>query len=369
VVPPFETVGVILVNLLWGLNVKKKLDFFDAQNEYLGMIKQMGEWVLAHLGDLRGKKVLVVGDVGLDIYIMGDVKRLSPEAPVPVLDVSKEDTRLGLAANVAHNIQTLGGQCHLISVVGDDMGATDLQKLLKEHHITSFDMVVDRERPTTRKMRLLTGQHHIARVDFEKQHLLSEKVKKAVFDKIAAALPSTDIVILQDYSKGMLDWELAQQLIQKANHLGKKVLVDPYRTTSLTHYKGAYLMTPNKDESIALARQVDYNLPDDLASIDKVGEILMDSVQSHQMVVTLGSAGMKLFENRQIHQMPTFAQNVFDVTGAGDTVIASIALALAAGWPLERACYLANFAAGVVVGKVGCVPCEISDLRSFIERH
>jgi rfaE bifunctional protein kinase chain/domain len=333
------------------------------------MIKQMGEWVLAHLGDLKGKRVLVVGDVGLDIYILGEVKRLSPEAPVPVLDVSKEDVRLGLAANVAHNIQTLGGQCHLISVVGDDVGATDLQGLLKEHNIRSFDLIVDKDRPTTRKMRLLTGQHHIARVDFEKQHLLSEKIKTQTIEKIAQALPQADIVILQDYSKGMIDWELAQQLIQKAQHLGKKVLVDPYRTTSLSHYKGAYLMTPNKDESVALARQQDYNLPDDLESIDRVGQILMKTIDSKQMVVTLGSAGMKLFENGQIHQMPTFAQNVFDVTGAGDTVIASIALALAAGWPLDKACYLANFAAGVVVGKVGCVPCEIKDLRAFIDRH
>lgn len=333
------------------------------------MIKQMGEWVLSHLGDLKGKKVLVVGDVGLDIYIMGEVKRLSPEAPVPVLDVSKEDVRLGLAANVAHNIQTLGGQCHLISVVGDDVGATDLQALLKKHSITSFDMVVDKDRPTTRKMRLLTGQHHIARVDFEKQHLLSEKVKTVVIEKIVKAIAQADIVILQDYSKGMIDWELAQQLIQKCNHSGKKVLVDPYRTTSLSHYKGAYLMTPNKDESVALARQVDYNLEDNLDSIDRVGELLMKTIDSKQMVVTLGSAGMKMFENGQINQMPTFAQNVFDVTGAGDTVIASIALALAAGWPLEKACYLANFAAGVVVGKVGCVPCEISDLRGFIQKH
>ncbi len=359
----------ILVNLPEGLNVKNRLDFFDAENEYQAMIKQMGEWVLSHLSDLNGKKVLVVGDVGLDIYIMGDVKRLSPEAPVPVLDVSQEDVRLGLAANVAHNIQTLGGQSHLVSVVGDDIGAQDLQKLLKEHNITSYDLVADKDRPTTRKMRLLTGQHHIARVDFEKQHLLSEKIKTIVIERIVKAIAQSDIVILQDYSKGMIDWELSQQLIQKSHQMGKKVLVDPYRTTSLTHYKGAYLMTPNRDESIALARQMDYNIADKLESTDRVGQLLMEGIQSEQMVVTLGSAGMKLFEKGQVHHMPTFAQNVFDVTGAGDTVIAAMALALAAGWSLEKACYLANFAAGVVVGKVGCVPCEIKDLQAFIQKH
>lgn len=329
----------------------------------------MGAWVCDHLSELKGKKILVVGDVGLDVYILGEVKRLSPEAPVPILDVQKEDTRLGLAANVAFNIQTLGGQCHLISVVGEDLAADDLKKLLQKNQIGSFDLISDRDRPTTRKMRLLAGQHHLARVDFEKQHLLSEKIKTETMTKIAQAIPQADVVILQDYSKGMFDWELAQQLIQKCKALGKKVLVDPYKSTSIAHYKGAYLMTPNKDESLALARQVDFRIEDTLESVDVIGKTLMDAIGSEQMVVTLGSQGMKLFEKGRTQQLPTFAQNVFDVTGAGDTVISAMALALAAGWDLEKAGYLANFAAGVVVGKVGCVPCEIKDLVEFIQKH
>ncbi len=332
-------------------------------------IKHTAQWVCEHLGDLKNKKVLVVGDIGLDIYLMGDVKRLSPEAPVPILDVQKEDARLGLAANVAHNIQTLGGQCHLISVVGEDLAAKDLQDLLKKHSLSSFDLIADAGRPTTRKMRLLTGQHHLARVDFEKQHALSEKIKNLVLERIQKVLPTVDIVILQDYAKGMLDWELAQQLIKKSNELGKKVLVDPYRSTSLTHYKEAYLMTPNKEESWALARQMEPQIPDTLEAVDAVGKALMKGIHSEQMVVTLGSQGMKLFEKGSVQALPTFAQTVFDVTGAGDTVIAAMALALAAGWSLEKACYLANFAAGVVVGKVGCVPCEISELVAFIQKH
>lgn len=333
------------------------------------MIKKMGAWVCDHLADLKNKKVLVVGDVGLDVYILGEVKRLSPEAPVPILDVQQEDVRLGLAANVAFNIQTLGGQCHLISVVGEDLAASDLQKLLQKNQIESFDLIKDSERPTTRKMRLLAGQHHLARVDFEKQNLLSQKVKQNTLDKIFRAIPNADIVILQDYSKGMIDSELAQQLIQKCNSLGKKVLVDPYKSTPLEHYKGAYLMTPNKDESLALARQLNFQITDTAEAVDQIGQTLMGAIGSEQMVVTLGSQGMKLFEKGKTQQLPTFAQNVFDVTGAGDTVIAAMALALAAGWDLEKAGYLANFAAGVVVGKVGCVPCEIKDLVDFIQRH
>ncbi len=332
-------------------------------------IKKPAAWVTDHLADLKNKKVLVVGDVGLDVYILGEVKRLSPEAPVPILDVHKEDIRLGLAANVAQNIQTLGGHCHLISVVGQDQAADDLQNLLIKQGVMSSDLIDDSERPTTRKMRLLTGQHHLARVDFEKQTVLSEKVKAATIQKILKAIPNADIVILQDYSKGMIDVELAQKLIQKCNELGKKVLVDPYRSTPLATYKGAYLMTPNKDESLALARQIQFNITDASESVDVIGKTLMDAIGSQQMVVTLGAQGIKLFEEGQSQQLPTFAQNVFDVTGAGDTVIAAMALALAAGWDLEKAGYLANFAAGVVVGKVGCVPCEISELIAFIQRH
>lgn len=329
----------------------------------------MGAWVCDHLSELKDKKILVVGDVGLDVYILGEVKRLSPEAPVPILDVQNEDTRLGLAANVAYNIQTLGGQCHLITVVGEDLAADDLKKLLEKNKISSFDLVCDRDRPTTRKMRLLAGQHHLARVDFEKQHMLSEKIKTETIAKILQAIPQADVVILQDYSKGMIDWELAQQLIQKCNKLGKKVLVDPYKSTSLANYKGAYLMTPNKDESLALARQMNIQIADDLRSVDQIGRTLMEAIGSEQMVVTLGSQGMQLFEKGKTQKLPTFAQNVFDVTGAGDTVISAMALALAAGWDLEKAGYLANFAAGVVVGKVGCVPCEIKDLVDFIQKH
>jgi D-glycero-beta-D-manno-heptose-7-phosphate kinase len=331
--------------------------------------KETAAWVSEHLSDLQNKKVLVVGDVGLDVYLMGEVKRLSPEAPVPILDVHNEDTRLGLAANVAQNIQTLGGECHLISVVGNDQAAQDLRGLLKKQGVVSVDLIADSDRPTTRKMRLLTGQHHLARVDFEKQHLLSEKIRNETLLKISQAIPNADIVILQDYSKGMIDAELAQQLIKKCNSLGKKVLVDPYRSTPLATYKGAYLMTPNKDESLALARQLKFNITDSAESVDLIGKTLMEAIGSEQMVVTLGAQGMKLFEKGQSQQLPTFAQNVFDVTGAGDTVIAAMALALAAGWNLEKAGYLANFAAGVVVGKVGCVSCEISELVAFIERH
>ncbi|MCB9072058.1 MAG: D-glycero-beta-D-manno-heptose-7-phosphate kinase [Bdellovibrionaceae bacterium] len=333
------------------------------------MIIENAKWVLEHISELAGKKVLVVGDIGIDMYLMGEVKRLSPEAPVPVLDVASESQRLGLAANVAQNIHSLGGMCHLVSVVGADTAAGDMKALLKNHHVGSYDLVVDGERPTTRKMRLLSGQHHIARVDFEKSQPVGEKVKAELIHKAVQAIPNYDIMILQDYSKGVMDVELAQQLIQKCREHNKKVLVDPYKTTPLNYYKGAFLMTPNRDEAFSLARQLEVTLTDNNENVDKVGKLLKSAINSENMVVTLGSQGMKLFEGNTTKHLPTFAQNVFDVTGAGDTVISAMGLALAAGWSLEKACYLANFAAGVVVGKIGCVPCDLAELRAFISKH
>ncbi|MCC6137636.1 MAG: D-glycero-beta-D-manno-heptose-7-phosphate kinase [Bdellovibrionaceae bacterium] len=333
------------------------------------MIIQNANWVLEHINDLAGKRVLVVGDIGIDIYLMGDVKRLSPEAPVPILDVLSESQRLGLAANVAQNIHSLGGKCHLISVVGADAAAEELKHLLKTHWIESYDLVVDADRPTTRKMRLLSGQHHIARVDFEKSIPVREKVKTELIYKAVQAIDSHDIVILQDYAKGAIDWEVAQKIIQTCKAAGKKVLVDPYKTASIANYKGAYLMTPNRDEAFSLARQLEVTIADSIENVDRVGTLLRQAIASEQMIVTLGSQGMKLFEANTTRHLPTFAQSVFDVTGAGDTVIAAISLALSAGWPLEKACYLANFAAGVVVGKIGCVPCDLIELKEFISKH
>lgn len=331
------------------------------------MMKTHGQWILENLSQLRTQKIMVVGDVGLDVYLMGEVKRISPEAPVPVLDVRSEDTRLGLSANVANNVQTLGGQCVLVSVVGEDQGAKDLLRLLKENKIATEGIVADSQRPTTRKMRLLAGQHHLARVDFEKQTPLSAEVKKQVLQRVESSISAVSCVILQDYAKGLLDREICQAVIQLAHRNGKKVLVDPYKTSPLENYKGAYLMTPNRDESLSLARQKNVTISDQSSEdIDTIGKTLMSAIDSQQMVVTLGSAGMRLFSRGKTQNLPTFAQNVFDVTGAGDTVISAISLALSAGWTLEQAGYLANFAAGVVVGKVGCVPCAVDDLKAFL---
>lgn len=310
----------------------------------------------------RGKKILILGDVGLDEYYHGEVHRLSPEGPVPILEVQREEARLGLSANVALNISALGGEPLLISVVGKDQAAARIQGLLTEGGCSPEHLLGDSSRPTTRKTRVMTGHHHLVRIDHEQKQFLSEAIKGKLFSKVEAALPQCDGVILQDYGKGIISEDVAQGLIERARAHGKKVLVDPYRSTPLSHYRGADLMTPNRDESLALAGWVREGLHQSAGYIDEVGQQIMQVLGSTRLVITMGPEGMRLFEDAEITQIPTAARNVFDVTGAGDTVISTIALSWCSGFPLKQSCLWANAAAGVVVAKIGCGTCTPDEL-------
>lgn len=326
-------------------------------------------YVLENAHQLKGHKVLIVGDIGLDEYIWGHAKRISPEAPVPVVEVEKEEMRLGLAANVAQNVSSLGGVPHLISVVGQDSASDQLRSLLKAAGVSPDSLVVDKQRPTTRKARVMVQNHHIVRVDYEHRQFVSASVEAEVIARAKALMPSVSAVILQDYAKGVVSESLAQAIIKLAKDHGKKVLADPNRTTPIKYYRGVDIMTPNFDESVALTGEaVDDHRPDS-ELVSRIGQKLMDAVQSKTMVITRGKEGMRLFENGGVHDLPTYARAVSDVTGAGDTVIAALALAWGSGFTLERACALSNFAAGVVVGKVGCVPCTTEELMNYIREH
>lgn len=327
--------------------------------------------LLGHLSQLKGR-VLVIGDVGLDEYVIGDVRRISPEAPVPVVEVQNEMTRLGLAANVAQNVVSLGGQAEILSIIGEDRAGTTLCGLIDDSKLSSGNMIVDSTRPTIRKLRVMTENHHIVRVDYEKKNPIGADLTAQLLKKVDHILPNVDAVIIEDYAKGCLHEESLQAIITKAHQAGKKVLVDPYRSTPLRYYRGADVVTPNRDEAVQLSglnaeefvqgRKSDEFLLEVGSSLQKHGEI-------PHVVITRGSEGMSLFENGIVTHMPTYARKVFDVTGAGDTVIAAMALGLASGLSLVDSCVLANFAAGVVVGKVGSVPCELAELKEYIETH
>ncbi|MBC7421423.1 MAG: D-glycero-beta-D-manno-heptose-7-phosphate kinase [Bdellovibrio sp.] len=315
----------------------------------------------------KNKKILVVGDVGVDEYILGAVKRISPEAPVPVLDVESEDKRLGLAANVAQNVVSLGGQVKLISVVGSDQGAEILQSLLKQSKVSSEGLVYDSSRPTTRKTRIMSGQHHLVRIDHEVRKSLSASSEAQLFAVVEKSISDCDVVVLEDYAKGLLSQTLVEKIVALCKSKNKFLMVDPHQTKFAEFYKGVDLIKPNYSEALALTKIHEDHIENPAERVLTVGRELQKMTGAKQVVLTQGQDGMTIFSQGEVTRVPTFARKVFDVTGAGDTVIAAIALGVAAGLPLTEACMIANFAAGVVVGKVGCVPCEVGELITSIK--
>ena len=325
----------------------------------------------AKLDAIQKRRLIVIGDSGLDEYVFGRVRRISPEAPVPIVEVldHKPDLRLGLSTNVAQNISALGGICDLISVVGDDPAAEDLKALLSRSNISTEYLVRDSSRPTTRKLRIMSGQHHVVRVDYEHQRFLSPEVEKKVVERVGDQVAKADGVIVQDYAKGVLSETCIQSVVKLAKAKKKTVFVDPHRSTPVHYYRGSDLMTPNYDEALALSGLRFDDLRQASDSLKEVGDTLRKAIQSDKMVITRGKDGMSLFEGSRSAQIPTFARQVFDVAGAGDTVIAALSMSFAAGFSLEESCLVANEAAGVVVAKVGCVPCPYAELLTSLENH
>lgn len=337
-VKEFKLSGLIKARL------QKSLDFFDS------------------------KKILVIGDIGVDEYVMGEVKRISPEAPVPVLEVEGEDTRLGLAANVAQNIKSLGAIPITLSVIGADQGASVLKSLFDVNKISTTHLITDKSRSTTRKTRMMAKHHHVVRVDYETRQFLTSEIQAQLIEHIASMAANCDAIVLQDYGKGVVTPEVVAATVNAARKNGKKVYVDPHRTHRAEFYAGCDLIKPNYDEALALTGIDSDDLKREPNRVQIIGETLKLRSQASQVVMTQGKDGMTIFnDSGQAVRVPTFAKDVFDVTGAGDTVIATLSLGCSTGMPLEEACILANFAAGIVVAKVGCVPCKKSELLDAIE--
>jgi len=329
--------------------------------------------VLLNLVDhLRGRKVLIVGDVGLDEYVIGHVRRISPEAPVPVVEVASEDMRLGLSSNVAANVASLGGIPFLVGVVGNDSTGRVFSEQLKKNQCTPDHLIVDDDRPTTRKLRVMAGQHHVVRVDFEKKKFLSAKVEEKLFKKIAELIPQCDGVILEDYAKGVLSERTVREVVSLARKHNKIVTLDPNRTSPASMYKGVDYITPNTDEALALSELGLDDLRSPSETFHEVGHHLLEKLQAKGVIITRGKDGMSAFTPsgpREGQHIPTFARAVYDVTGAGDTVIATLTLALTSGLSLEESCLLSNYAAGVVVAKIGCVSASPGEIKDFIKEH
>lgn len=324
--------------------------------------------ILEKISAFSSKKILLIGDVGVDEYVLGAVKRISPEAPVPVLEVDGEDKRLGLAANVAQNVVSLSGQVSLVSVVGNDTGAEILKDLLAKSKVPTENLIVDEKRPTTRKTRVMTGHHHLVRVDYEVRRNLPAETEAQILQRVQDLLPTVDVVVLEDYAKGIFSVALVEKIVALAKKSGKYLMVDPHQTKFAEFYKGVDLIKPNYNEALALSKIHEEDIENFNDRVLTVGRALQKMTGARDVVLTQGKEGMSIFSSdSQVVQVPTFAKKVFDVTGAGDTVIAALALGVASGLPLAQACVLANYAAGIVVGKIGCVPCELSELKLTIQ--
>ena len=296
--------------------------------------------------------LLVVGDVMLDRYWFGDSDRISPEAPVPVVQVSKVDERLGGAANVARNVAALGANTTILGVIGEDEAGSRIGELLKQSGVNS-QLEVDPKVPTTVKLRVIARQQQLIRLDFEEtpsQTALEQKLAR--FEK---ALGTADVLVLSDYGKGALSQVAA--MIEYARAHNKVILVDP-KGEDYEKYRGATVITPNRSE----LRQVVGRWADE-ADLTQRAQELRRSLGIQALLLTRSEEGMSLFTDQGVSHVRAQAREVFDVSGAGDTVIATLAVALAAQWPLDRAMALANRAGGIVVGKLGTATVTSEELQ------
>lgn len=310
----------------------------------------------------KEKKILVIGDLMLDRYVWGVVNRISPEAPVPVVEVTNEFIRLGGAANVANNLASLGASPIPIGVVGNDVEGQQLIELMRTLKFATDWIAIDDSRPTVVKTRIIANDQHVVRADRESRISINSSIMNKILHAINCNIQDVDAIILEDYNKGLLSKELIGEIIAIAKQHQKIITVDP-KFDNFFEYKNVTLFKPNRKEAEAA-------LGIKIGSIDQVEQacrLMMDRLACEVVLMTLGDQGMCLLTSKgEFNQIPTKARKVHDVSGAGDTVIGTLTLVLASGGELKEAVTLANHAAGVVCGEVGVVPIEPEKLRESL---
>lgn len=313
-----------------------------------------------------GKRILVVGDVGVDRYTVGTVDRISPEAPVPIVAVEREEHKLGLAANVGDNIRALKAEAELIGVVGEDRAAQDFRTLLKKAGIGGARLVADPARRTVLKERIVTDRQQLLRIDYETAEAISPQTERKIIDQLSKAVEKVDGVIVEDYAKGVFNERVCQAVIRAARRAKKLVTVDPNSKTDVSFYRGADLIKPNRQEAERLSG---IKIKDDATALASAREIL-GRTKARWVVITLGRDGIVILERRAkgLVRIPTFVREVYDVSGAGDTVIAVLTLALTSGANVDEAAILANLAAGVEVGKRGTATVTAEEITQALEQ-
>lgn len=305
----------------------------------------------------RRPRALVVGDLMLDRYLWGRCERVSPEAPVQVVDVYEQSLALGGGGNVAANLVALGAEVEVASAIGGDERRTVLLGLCAELGLGTDNLVIEQGRPITEKTRIVAAHQQVVRYDLESRVPLAAETEARLIERGMEAAGAADVVVLSDYGKGVLTEGLCRALIGRARELGLPVLCDP-KGRDWAKYARATLLTPNKKEAAELTRT---SLAD-AASLERAGALLRAEYQAEHVLITLGEEGMALFGPEGLEHIPTLAREVFDVTGAGDTVIATVAFALGCGVAMSDACRFANAAAGVVVGKMGTAAVTLDEI-------
>jgi D-glycero-beta-D-manno-heptose-7-phosphate kinase len=310
------------------------------------------------------KKILVIGDLILDHHIFGTVDRISPEAPVPVVWANKESFACGGAANVGVNLRALGARVSLCAVCGKDHFGQQLLKYIKKSDIETNLIVTDSIRPTTLKTRIMANHQQIVRVDWESQEQLTLANNKLILNKIKKNINDFDAVIIEDYGKGVVNPGLVGEVVELCKRKKKIITVDP-KEEHFDYYENVTALTPNLKEAQAAVNMKIKSK----SEISLLGKMLMERLNPQMLLLTLGEDGMMLFYGDTYHHIPTAALEVFDVTGAGDTVISAFTLALASGAKPKEAAIIANFAAGIVVGKLGAATVVKKELYNIIDEN
>jgi rfaE bifunctional protein kinase chain/domain len=318
-----------------------------------------------HIDRFSEARVLVIGDIIMDEYIWGDVSRISPEAPVPVVEIKQETKMLGGAANVIHNMATLGAKPILCGVIGEDVTGEVILNNIREMGLRIDGIVSERDRPTSVKTRVVARNQQVVRFDREScKDIRPESIKK-IFNFIGKNLSNLDAIVVSDYGKGVISAPLMKELRELVRSVpGESVIlaVDP-KTGNFEYYHGVDVVTPNHHEAGAFCR---LKILDE-ETLNRAGKKILSDLTCRSVLITQGRDGMTLFEDSgEITHIPTVAKKVFDVTGAGDTVIGTFSLGLASGLELKSAAVLSNFAAGIVVGEVGTSTVSAEDLKKTI---
>ena len=319
------------------------------------------------MDSLAQKRILVIGDIGIDRYTIGESSRLSQEAPVPIVSVDRSEDKLGLAANVLDNIMAFGGKIDLASLIGCDRYGEELIGFLKERNIETKLIFARDNRRTVLKERVFANGQQVVRVDHESTGRLSKEDEEFFWNKISGELEKFDGIIVEDYDKRLFTQNLANLIIAKAKELGKFIAVDPPSTSHVRHidfYRGATVLTPNLKEAERLSGVEIL----DQKGLEEAGKKLLEAFECETLIITQGKKGMTLFpKGDAITHIPTFAREVFDVSGAGDTVVAMLSAAQLGGASLREAAILANYAAGAEVGKEGTATVSRNELWDYME--